>query len=484
MTIRSWDNYTIPQMTTTVDKSLQPKKVDASKVILGFTGPIGSGCTYISEMIPEVTKKIYKYYRLSSVIRDMLKDEGYNDPSIEQLQNKGNELRKANGNGFLIRALLHKIDEEWTAEYYGIVIDGIKNEDEVNVLRQWPNFLLFSVQAERELRCSRLTKDGKMTKGAFWEADRRDEREEFAFGQQVKRCNYLSDVIIMNDKEIAAASKSERMDFVQGIYEKYIRLVENLRDGMVSPEVSPDISELCMTIAYALSKSSSCLKRKVGALIVDVDQVANGTEYSGTKHLEMPNIVSCGYNEVPLGSYKCVFHPEYQMCCRDYLQEQYAGKLKHCPNCGQKIELSDVCSNPACKKEYTRFIKTCRGCGKEVESRYECPKCKTSVFDTYIPGSRESPGKLLDMCRALHAEEITLLNLGKHSRKSSDNLILYITTQPCNLCSNKIVAAGIKKVVFDEPYPMREALDILASGKVQLQRFQGIKSTAYFRLYR
>jgi deoxycytidylate deaminase len=172
------------------------------------------------------------------------------------------------------------------------------------------------------------------------------------------------------------------------------------------------------------------------------------------------------------------------MCCRDYLQEQYAGKLKNCPNCGEQIVLSGVCSNPACKREYTRFIKSCRGCGREVETTYQCPKCETKVFDTYIPGSRESPGKLLDMCRALHAEEITLLNLGKHGRKSSDNLILYITTQPCNLCSNKIVAAGIKKVVFDEPYPMPEALDILASGKVQFQRFQGIKSTAYFRLYR
>ncbi len=112
-----------------------------------------------------------------------------------------------------------------------------------------------------------------------------------------------------------------------------------------------------------------------------------------------------------------------------------------------------------------------------------CPKCNKNLFNEFIPGSPDSPGKLLDMCRALHAEETALLQLNKNG-KYHNNLILYSTTQPCNLCSNKIVSSGIHEVVFDEPYSMKEALDTLIQGNVNPRRFEGVKSSAYFRLYK
>ena len=93
-------------------------------------------------------------------------------------------------------------------------------------------------------------------------------------------------------------------------------------------------------------------------------------------------------------------------------------------------------------------------------------------------------GKLLDMCRALHAEENALLNLTKISRNNSSDLVLYTTTYPCNLCANKIVAAGIKKVMYSDPYPMEDAKKTLESGGVTVEKFQGIKSSAFFRLYK
>lgn len=87
------------------------------------------------------------------------------------------------------------------------------------------------------------------------------------------------------------------------------------------------------------------------------------------------------------------------------------------------------------------------------------------------------------MCRALHAEENALLNLVKTGYKSKRDLTLYCTTQPCNLCANKIVASGIRNLVFDEPYLMKESMEILKNGGVNITRFEGIKSTAYFKLY-
>jgi len=75
-----------------------------------------------------------------------------------------------------------------------------------------------------------------------------------------------------------------------------------------------------------------------------------------------------------------------------------------------------------------------------------------------------------------------LLRLSRE-RNISNNFVLYTTTYPCTLCANKIVSIGIKKVVFAEPYPMEDATKILQAGKVELSPFEGVKSSAYFRIY-
>jgi len=466
------------------DKEMELMKIDASTVILGFTGSIGSGCTYISKLIPNIrAPKKYKYYRLSDVIREALKSDGIDEPSVNQLQDKGNELRRNNKRNHLIVLLLEKIDSEWIpGEDFGIVIDGIKNEGEVTALRQFPFFYLFSVQALKEIRGKRVIEDGRFKN---WEefntADLRDQLEEYKYGQQVPKCSYLSDIIILNDTDIPSVATVERERFVRGIHEKYIKLIESLQNQDKLQGIAPTIDELCMTMAYVLSKSSSCLKRQVGAVVAGISKIENGGESFTGKALEMPFIVSSGYNEVPLGSYQCIYHPDYEKCYRDYLQEAFAQNLVHCPKCGRKIDFEVKC--PFCGQSYKEFLKTCKSCHKEIDFIFNCLGCSSNIFDLYIPGSKKAPGKLLDMCRALHAEEVALLQLAQYSGKTRENLVLYVTTQPCNLCSNKIVLAGIKKVVYAEPYSMKEAEEVLKNGNVETKRFEGVKSSAYFKLY-
>ena len=85
--------------------------MDASKIILGFTGSIGSGCTFISKEIPKIaTNEQYKYYKLSDIIRDFLKEEDIPNPTVTQMQDKGNELREKNGGGFLVKKLLKGVE--------------------------------------------------------------------------------------------------------------------------------------------------------------------------------------------------------------------------------------------------------------------------------------------------------------------------------------------------------------------------------------
>jgi dephospho-CoA kinase len=151
--------------------------MDAGTIILGFTGSIGSGCSYISRFIPKIASK-YKYFKLSEIIRDELKKDGIESPTITQLQDKGNELRGDNrSGGHLVGLLLKRLKNR---KYNYVIIDGIKNTGEVKTLRQFPYFYLFSIQASTENRKSRVVGDGKPFKNddEFTVADERDRLEK------------------------------------------------------------------------------------------------------------------------------------------------------------------------------------------------------------------------------------------------------------------------------------------------------------------
>ena len=454
---------------------------DKSNIILGFTGSIGSGSSYISRRMAELSGNRYSHFKLSDFIRNELKAEGVDNPSIKQMQDKGNLLRAKHDRDILAVSLLDKIEES-DIKYGHIIVDGIKNDAEVAFFRHLPNFYLFSVNADSAIRRQRSVGADKAfaIKDDFLAADEKDAEEDDSNGQQVKKCNYLADIIVVNEKNYAKAETHERDSWIDDISKRYVELIENNVAGKISPQSSPSVNELCMTIAYALSKKSSCLKRKVGAVIIDTNDLSTAKHEKSVAQT-LPHIIASGYNEVPAGLKKCIFSEEYQKCYRDYLQEEHAKKIKFCPNCGNAVNSEMSC--PHCGQMYQKHVKFCDACQKEIKESYKCDKCKTRVFEEFLPGSKKTPGKLLDLCRALHAEEMAIMQLSKSGGKGTDNLVLFATTQPCNLCANKIATAGIKKVVYAEPYDMIEATTVLKKGKVEMERFEGVKSSAYFKLY-
>lgn len=401
---------------------------------------------------------------------------------VKALQDKGNELREGKGPSFLIQKIFDKIQEDYEKDqnFIGVIIDGIKNSEEVRTLRLASNFFLFSVHAEKETRCKRLISNNRFAnERSFEEADDRDQFEESKYGQQVKECDYLSDIIILNKENIPKENLKRKAEFIDKIFYHFITPIENYAKERKSVSSRPTIDEFCMTMAYTASKMSSCLKRKVGAIIAQESKSQNENNTDNLeKHFSMPGIISSGYNDVPLGSYKCLYHEDYQMCYRDFLQKNFAQNIKFCPACGEKINFTIKCNE--CGKEIAEYIKSCE-CGNELNVKYRC-NCGKEIFKEFIPVGSQFPGKLLDMCRALHAEEVALLNLVKNNIATND-LILYTTTQPCNLCANKIVNSGIKTVVYSEPYAIIETEEIFSKGGVITKRFEGIKSHAFFKLY-
>lgn len=176
-----------------------------------------------------------------------------------------------------------------------------------------------------------------------------------------------------------------------------------------------------MTAAYAVSMRSSCLKRHVGAVIVDSDG----------------NVFSSGYNEVPTTQRPCI--SAYGRCYRDKLKQEFKLQLK-----------KDISEESERDKAYKSF--------------------KTSF-------------KILDYCKSLHAEENAILNVARIGASAAlKSATLYTSTYPCNLCANKIAQVGIKEVVYFEPYPMPEAKKILTAQKVVQTPFKGVTYNGYFRL--
>lgn len=448
-----------------------PEHFPSECLILGFTGSLGSGCTYISEEVARLQE--FYHCELSAPIRAEAKRRG--DEGIESKQRIGNQMRLDEGPGCLAKKAIEAADQEWDpARHKGIVLAGIRNLGEVAVLRQFPNFFLFSIHADKDKRFERLCIEGRVKyREEFDRVDEHDSEERPSYGQQVKRCNYVADVIFNNDEDLPPTASTKKEHYVRDRFiNRYVVLIQRLIAGESVHEFPPTASEAFMTMAYCESARSACLKRKVGAVIARLHTDTEGREHG--------YVLSSAFNDVPEGQKPCVFQDGLYMCARDRLQEDFALRMVHCPACGRKIEQKFQCRH--CSGELATFSKVCRHCKKDPEIDIAC-ECGSRVYSTFVPGASRGSGKLLDMCRSLHAEENAIVRLARSAASIDDEAVLYTTTFPCNLCANKIAEVGIKRVVYAEPYTMRDAEETLKKRNVRVDKFEGVKSWAFFRLY-
>lgn len=66
----------------------------------------------------------------------------------------------------------------------------------------------------------------------------------------------------------------------------------------------------------------------------------------------------------------------------------------------------------------------------------------------------------------LHAEANAISKVAR-SNNSSEGATLYVTASPCLECSKLIIQAGIRRVVYNEEYRLRDGLDLLVRAGVQ-----------------
>ena len=72
-------------------------------------------------------------------------------------------------------------------------------------------------------------------------------------------------------------------------------------------------------------------------------------------------------------------------------------------------------------------------------------------------------GERHELCRALHAEQNAIIQAATLG-ESVEGASIYITHQPCVICSKMIINAGIDKIVVKEGYPDELAEELLGEA--------------------
>ncbi|MBR2927967.1 MAG: hypothetical protein IKC24_02290 [Oscillospiraceae bacterium] len=384
--------------------------------IIGLVGPFGSGCSFVAK---EILEKEFGYCYIS--LSDILREEYWAENSLDAgtpierntMQDFGDAVRSKHGANYLSRKAVEKIAVISDSGKDKFVIDSIRNPEEVYYLKsQYVDFFVFGIFAGNNLRWERIQSTYSGNQAQFLADEKRDKGgDKVAHGQRVTDAFLTSDAIILNEAPIV--NKNEAFLTLKAKVEKYIGLFTGR-----ATDKSPTEVESIMCMAYSNSLRSSCLKRKVGAVIVD----------------SKGNVFSSGYNEVPLLEKPCL--------------NMYGG----------------------CYRSVSK---------NKIEQLFN----KDGVPGD-LKGSVMAQVKLLEKCRALHAEENAILNVARFgSAAVLKDATLYTTTYPCNLCANKIAQVGIKKVVYYEPYPVEEAKITLEKAHVEQEMFEGITFNSYFRVF-
>lgn len=422
-----------------ITKTLEGRQ--SEELILAFAGPIGCGINLvISEAKLSLESVGYEVHvvKLSKTIESAvathkvsLNRENYSDYSsnvarIMRLQDAGNLLR-CTSSSFLAEHAIKEIvvqrghqksknstDDIELRDYVPVrtayLIDQIKHPDEVSLLRVVYRKLfhlvgVISVADKRRARLKNVDRADASEISFLMERDRRQEDEN---GQQLDKALKLADFYISTD---AGTTNS-----LQRKLKRFIGLLHG-ENG-----ITPTFQEYGMYAAYSAGLKSACLSRQVGAAI---------SNQSG-------RIVSTGCNDVPKSSgglytsedgnndRRCV-HREEQVCFNDREKSTHRADIR--------LALEGLQKKDDAGKDAGPLIPTAQiddVLGKVF---------KASHIDD-----------LTEFSRAVHAEMDAIISLARTGTPGIVGARLFTTTFPCHSCARHIVAAGISKVYYIEPY--------------------------------
>ena len=236
-------------------------------MIIGLTGKNGGGKGEVAKFL---AARGFQALSLSDVLRE--EAERLSQPvTREVLVELGNRLRTESGAGVLAERIFARLDPE-----KNYVIDSIRNPAEVQVLKRRRDFILVHVQAPQRLRFERLRQRARendpKTFEDFLALEGKEAASAHSTHQQLDPTIALAEVTLENGGPL------------RDLHEKIKRLLLDCS----KKEVRPDWDEYFLGIAKMVAMRSSCIKRKVAAVLV-----------------KDRRIISTGYNGTPRGVTNC-----------------------------------------------------------------------------------------------------------------------------------------------------------------------------------
>ena len=80
-------------------------------------------------------------------------------------------------------------------------------------------------------------------------------------------------------------------------------------------------------------------------------------------------------------------------------------------------------------------------------------------------------GTRAELCYAVHAEQNAIVQAAKLGI-SVDGATIYVTHQPCSICTKLIINSGIKRIVYLHPYLDEFSLKLIEEAKISLEQYE------------
>ena len=83
-------------------------------------------------------------------------------------------------------------------------------------------------------------------------------------------------------------------------------------------------------------------------------------------------------------------------------------------------------------------------------------------------------GTMQEVCYAVHAEQNAIIQAAKLGI-SLQGAEMFVTHQPCVICTRMILNAGIKRVVYKNGYPDEFAMELFKQSGVEIIKFSDLE---------
>jgi deoxycytidylate deaminase len=381
-----------------------------AELVLGLVGPVGTELDkFVGKVETALTQYGYRTHpvRLSALAAKLMNSkappgESEFDRAI-RLMDAGDALRMRRPE-ILALAAAHTIrqfrDQKGADEPLrgtAHLLRSLKHPAEVLALRRiyGAGFFLIGVVTSPAQRAQLLETERGCTPQQSRELRDRDEHGGEDGGENGQRAR---DTFQLADVFLRA----EDVDFLN----RFFRLVFG------APHETPEPDEHAMFLAFSAALRSADLSRQVGAVVTS----------------DAGDVVAIGMNDVPLNG---------GGLCWPGAADHRDHVLGHDTNERQRTEIvdeliaalrPDTCDEKAWKEQSWKTIK----------------RKGAAVLD------------ITEYGRAVHAEMEALMSCARTGARTRGST-LYSTTFPCHNCAKHIIAAGVRRVVYVEPYPKSQA---------------------------